>query len=215
MVRKFWHECFAVHLSYHTSEIEITACPIGTTKHFFTGFHPQDIVTNVFCGCFDTGGFENITRFLINKSMDRTGSRFSFHPDFVILTSSLNVKLILGSIIPTNLTMVVRLEVLQETIAEHQAILTNVELNRILSIFLSSVVSERLGGHVGKPLNITNISRISARVKGSVPVQELDHFFFRGFLFGFSGGFSDGSLYRTSTFSRGFFTLSYCFCMCS
>jgi len=84
--------------------------------------------------------------------MDRARIRATIvgnnHDDLVILATSLNHELVDGGIITTNLAMVTGLEVVHESITQHQAILADVQLNGVAGVSGGTEVSEGSGGHV-------------------------------------------------------------------
>jgi len=72
--------------------------------------------------------------------MNTTGT-VSIHDQFVILTTALNVELVVAAAVA-----VAGLEVVQQGITEHQRPLANIQFDSVSSVLLGSVVSEG-GGH--------------------------------------------------------------------
>ena len=71
------------------------------------------------------------------------------HDDLVVLTTSLDHKLVHRCLIlTTNRAVVTILEVLLQSVTEHQGVLTDVELDLVTSVLGGTEVSEGSGGHV-------------------------------------------------------------------
>ena len=81
----------------------------------------------------------------MNTTRGRTIVVRNLHDDFVILTSTLDVELVV-----TGATTITALEVIQQSIAQHESILVDVQLNGVASISTGTELSEGLSGGVGK-----------------------------------------------------------------
>ena len=74
----------------------------------------------------------------------------NFHDDLVILTTTFDHELILRSIMQSNLTTIAGLKVVFESIAQHESILANVQLDSVTSVCLGTELSEGLRLGVGE-----------------------------------------------------------------
>jgi len=100
----------------------------------------SQIVTNTFGRRLPGSRLIHFASLTINESMNTTGT-VSIHDQFVILTTALNVELIVAAAVA-----VAGLEVVQQGITEHQRPLPNIQFDGVAGILLGDVISEG-GGH--------------------------------------------------------------------
>jgi len=111
---------FSPLISLHL-HVKITSCPITSCETFFAGVIIEQIKSNVLSRCFPRCCFIHIAKLFLDKSMNTARTCTSFHDNFVILSSALNVELIVG-----RSAAVSTFEVLQQCFTKHLGILQNV-----------------------------------------------------------------------------------------
>ena len=127
-----------------STHVEITACPISILQQPLTILDQEQIEAHMLSRCFERSRLVNFTSLLVNEGMDTPRLRFSLHHNLVILTTTLNGECI-------RIRVRVRLlEVVNQSITQHQSVLTNIQFDSVTSICLSTELSEGLRSGIGK-----------------------------------------------------------------